>query len=429
MTDSRAKSATIISGLLNHQGSLAALNDLVRNEDESQHAWIRALCYGVCRWWWAYEPLLREWLDKPLKPKDQDIKALLMIGVHQLYHMNKPPHAVINETVQATYTLNKSWASKLVNAVLRRLDREHSYVANIIESHSAHPGWIEKRLKKAYGDQAASIFLANNQHPPMTLRVNQQCISRTDYLKQLAGEGIDARPGTVTTDSIYLERAVAVSDLPNFQQGWVSVQDESPQITPSLMKLAKGLHVLDACSAPGGKTGHLLECEPSLSVVALDVSERRLARVGNNLARLKVSAELKAADAQQPSTWWDGKPFDRILLDTPCSALGILRRQPDVKLLRRALDMPALVATQYALLNALWPLLAPGGRLVYATCSVLPEENSQVIAAFINDTADAEHSVINASWGHAQEFGRQILPAEGEGDGFYYACLDKTHIL
>ncbi len=429
MKKPRTQAALIIAKLLSHQGSLAALGSQVKALSPSDKSLVQALCFGVCRWWWQLDVIAKSLLSKPLKRKDNDVYALLMLGLYQLRYMDTPAHAAINETVQAAHDLNKSWASKLVNAILRRYQRESEVLDEKTQSHHAHPKWLANRLHLAWAEAASDILTANNQHPPMTLRVNLAHHSRAEYLALLKKAGLEGRAGQYAASAVYLNKPVAVDDLPGFHEGWVSVQDESPQLTPELMDLQANLRVLDACSAPGGKTGHLLECEPTLALTALDVKASRLQRVKDNMKRLNFKVTVLEGDGAQPNLWWDGQLFDRILIDAPCSATGIIRRQPDIKLLRQEQDVQALCEEQEKLLAALWPLLAPGGRLVYATCSILPEENSQQIASFVANHSDAKHIPIEAAWGQAQAYGRQLLPTIDGGDGFYYACLMKAPIL
>jgi len=282
-------------------------------------------------------------------------------------------------------------------------------------------------MRTAWPSQWQSILEANNQHPPMTLRVNLARISRQDYLDRLTKARCPARPGELTDSSLYLEEAQPVSALPGFAEGLVSVQDEASQLIPDLLDLAPGISLLDACAAPGGKTCHLLERDVSFArLTALDNDARRLERVQQNLDRLQLRASLVCADAGEPSTWWDGRLFDRILLDAPCSATGIIRRHPDIKLLRQEDQVRALQKEQLRLLAALWPCLKPGGLLLYSTCSALPAENSDIIGRFVAQQGDAKHEEIPAAWGVECAHGRQLLPDAAGHDGFYFARLRKN---
>jgi 16S rRNA (cytosine967-C5)-methyltransferase len=425
----RADAARILCRLLSQQGSLATLNEHKGNYEDQ--ALLREMCYGTCRWYFQLDAFLRQLISKPLKAKDLDIQCLLLIGLYQLHYLRVPDYAVVNETVTAALALKKPWAKGLINAVLRqflRLRSELELQTSPSESaFYAHPEWLIRKLKQAWPAQWGEILTANNQHPPMTLRVNQQKVSRSDYLKMLADEGIAAQPGRLTDTAIYLEEALPVVKLPGFAEGLLSVQDEASQLIPGLLALTSGLNVLDACAAPGGKTCHLLESEhPPARLLALDNEEHRLSRVRENLDRLSLDAELLTADASDSQQWWDGRFFDRILLDAPCSASGIIRRQPDIKVLRRAADIPRLVALQEDLLESLWPCLKPGGLLLYSTCSVLPDENTALIADFISRHIDAKHEAIDVEWGVECGLGRQLLPADKGTDGFYFARLRKS---
>jgi len=425
----RADAARILARLLSQQGSLATLNENKGNFEDQ--ALLREMCFGTCRWYFQLDAFLRQLISKPLKSKDLDIQCLLLIGIYQLHYLRVPDYAVVNETVTAAMALKKPWAKGLINAVLRQFLRTHSELELQINDNEsaffAHPAWLIKRLKKMWPDQWQEILNANNQHPPMTLRVNRQKISRTDYLKMLHNEGIAARPGKLADTAIYLDTPVSVLKLPGFADGFLSVQDEASQLIPGLLALTSGLNVLDACAAPGGKTCHLLESEyPPARLLAVDNEEHRLNRVRENLQRLTLSAELLTADATESQQWWDGNYFDRILLDAPCSASGIIRRQPDIKVLRRATDIPRLVALQDRLLESLWLCLRPGGMLLYSTCSVLTDENTEVITRFISRHDDAKHEAIEAEWGVECGLGRQLLPENDAADGFYFARLTKS---
>jgi len=428
----RAAAAQLIAELLRHKGSLASLLPQYQQRvPERDKGLLQELCYGSLRWQPRLNAYLRELVSKPLKAKDADIRALLLLGLYQLTDTRIPDHAAIGATVEAAKTLKKPWASGLVNGVLRRFQRERealdAKLAENPEFVTAHPQWLIERLKSAWPAAFERIIEANNSHPPLTLRLNTRRVSRQDYIAQLAELGITARPTPFSPQGLVLEQAVDLQALPLFAEGGISVQDEAAQLSAGLLDLAPGQRVLDACSAPGGKTGHILETRPDLAqLVALDLEERRLKRVRENLARLGVEAQVVCGDAGQPDSWWDGQPFERILLDAPCSATGIIRRQPDIKLLRGPADITKLAGLQARLLDALWPLLAPGGKLLYASCSVMPEENSGQIRAFLARHPDAVEEPIAADWGLAQDCGRQLLPSETGQDGFYYARLSKV---
>lgn len=388
------------------------------------------LAFGTARWQPRLAGLAEKLLQKPFKAADKDVEALLLIGLYQLFYTRIPAHAALGETVGCTVALKKPWAKGLLNAVLRRAQREGAELLAELERdpviRHAHPRWLQKALKAHWPNDWEAICTGNNGHPPMTLRVNRQRTNRDDYLKQLADAGIAAHACRFSDDGIQLDSACDVYQLPQFSVGAVSVQDEAAQLAADLMDLQAGQRVLDACCAPGGKTCHMLEREPQLAhMVALDLEPHRLQRVADNLQRLQLKAEMVAADARDTAKWWDGQPFDRILLDAPCSATGVIRRHPDIKLARQADDIPALAALQAEILDAVWPTLAPSGIMVYATCSVLPTENSDSVSAFLARTPDAEVLPIEAEWGVAQPVGRQLFPQLAGHDGFYYARLRK----
>lgn len=423
----RTQAALTIAQVLQQQASLASLMAPAQAEVPAKdRALLQEMCFGCLRWQPKLQAILNRLLEKPLKPKDTDILALLLLGLYQLDYTRIPQHAALSATVDVCQDLKKSWASKLVNGVLRRYLRErdnlHQQLLNSPGYTSAHPNWLRKQIEQFWPQQADAIFAANNAHPPMTLRLNTSKLQRADLLKQFE----DSRATRFSSFGITLAAPRDVTAIAEFQQGLLSVQDEAAQLAAPLLQLEPGQRVLDACCAPGGKTGHLLEVEPDLAeVVALDLEQRRMRRVEENLQRLKLQATMICCDATDLDQWWDGKPFDRILLDAPCSATGVIRRHPDIKALRKATDIAPLAQTQLQLLQKLWSTLKPGGILLYATCSVLPTENTDVIDNFLEHCSDAEHLPIDASWGMAQRYGRQLLPQPDGHDGFYYAQLRK----
>lgn len=394
---------------------------------------LKELCYGVLRNFSTLEWLLGKFLNKRLKAKDWDIHCLLLIGIYQVHYLRIPDHAAVSETVKAAQSLKKPWAKNLINGVLRNLLR--SDVEQLLQEiedpavKSSHPSWFVKKVKASWPDQFESILQSNNQPAPMVLRVNQQFCSREEYLSLLAAEDLEARVGNYSDVSIYLNKPNNVEELPNFNQGWVSVQDEAAQLVAPLLELASGQRVLDACAAPGGKTCHMLELSSDLeSVVALEIDENRAQRINENVGRLKLDQNkisVKISDALAVDQWWDQTPFDRILLDVPCSATGVIRRHPDIKWLRRAEDIDQLHNIQIKLLKTLWPLLQPGGILLYSTCSILMEENENIIAEFLKLQTDASLYTINTEWGEKLACGKQWLPTNQGPDGFYYARLKK----
>lgn len=419
--------AAVLSGKASLNSSLPAQLDKV---DERDRGLTQDLAFGTARWQPRLDLLAAQLLQKPFKAADADVQALLLVGLYQLFYSRIPAHAAIGETVGCADKLKKPWAKGLLNAVLRRAQREGEELLAGMERdpvvRTAHPRWLQKSLKAFWPEQWEAICAANNAHPPMILRVNRRHHSRDVYLALLAEAGIGASACQYSRDGIVLAEACDVRGLPGFAEGWVSVQDEAAQLSADLLELAPGQRVLDACCAPGGKTCHLLEAEAGLAhVVAIDLEAKRLTRVRENLDRLQLDAELIACDARDTASWWDGKPFQRILLDAPCSATGVIRRHPDIKLTRQADDIPALATLQGELLDALWPTLEVGGMLLYATCSSLPTENTEVIDAFLARTPGARELDLATEAGLRQPHGRQLLAQEGGHDGFYYAKLIK----
>lgn len=427
----RAKAAKTLSRLLKQEGSLASLLQRGDNPDDQQSfPLLQEIIFGTCRWYFQLDAILEQLLSKPLKAKDNDVRCLLLIGIYQLHHLRVPEYAVVNETVGATKILKKDWAKGLTNAILRGFIREQeTLVANALkkpQGQYSHPKWFIKRLQAAWPTQWQQTLENNNLRPPMTLRVNTLKVSREQFLASLADVHIIAAAGTLADTSVYLEHACPVHEIPGFDDGLFSVQDEASQLIPPLMDLASGQRLLDACAAPGGKTCHMLESGFEFSsVLALDNDARRLERLHENLERLQLTAEVKTGDAGETAQWWDGQGFDRILLDAPCSATGIIRRHPDIKLLRHDSDIPKLQLIQAHLLETLWACLAPGGLLLYSTCSVLPEENSYIVENFLQEHPDAKVEGIQAQWGVECPTGRQLLPQEGGNDGFFFARLRK----
>ncbi len=419
--------AAVLNGKASLNSSLPTQMDKVEDRDRG---FTQDLAFGTARWQPRLSALAAKLLQKPFKAADADVEALLLVGLYQLLYTRVPAHAAIGETVGCADKLKKPWAKALLNAVLRRAQRESEALLAELEHdpvvRTAHPRWLQKSLKAFWPEQWEAICAANNAHPPMILRVNRRHHTRDAYLGLLTDAGIAATPCVYSRDGIILDAAADVRSLPGFAEGWISVQDEAAQLAADLLDLAPGQRVLDACCAPGGKTCHILEAEPALAgVVAVDLEAKRLVRVRENLARLGLSAELIAADGRDTQAWWDGKPFQRILLDAPCSATGVIRRHPDIKLTRQPDDIAALALLQGELLDAMWRTLEVGGILLYATCSTLPTENTEVIEAFLARTPGARELDLATTAGIKQPHGRQLLAQEGGHDGFYYAKLIK----
>ncbi|MGY2228389.1 16S rRNA (cytosine(967)-C(5))-methyltransferase RsmB [Pseudomonas tolaasii] len=427
----RLAAAKALAAVLNGKASLnSSLPTQLDKVEDRDRGFTQDLAFGTARWQPRLSALAARLLQKPFKAADADVEALLLVGLYQLLYTRVPAHAAIGETVGCADKLKKPWAKALLNAVLRRAQRESEALLAELEHdpvvRTAHPRWLQKSLKAFWPEQWEAICAANNAHPPMILRVNRRHHSRDAYLQLLTDAGINATPCVYSVDGIVLEAATDVRSLPGFADGWISVQDEAAQLAADLLDLAPGQRVLDACCAPGGKTCHILEVEKDLAgVVAVDLEAKRLVRVRENLARLGLSADLIAADGRDTATWWDGKPFQRILLDAPCSATGVIRRHPDIKLTRQPDDIAALAVLQGELLDALWPTLEVGGILLYATCSTLPTENTEVIEAFLARTSGARELDLATGAGIKQPHGRQLLAQEGGHDGFYYAKMIK----
>ena len=401
-------------------------------ERQDDRGFVKELCFGTLRWFDRLEFMLQRYLNKPLKTRDSDIRILIMVGLYQLHHLGTPVHAATSETVNAAVELGKEWAKPLVNAVLRRSQREYQGLKAALGRHpgalNSHPGWLVERIKRDWPDRWEAILQANNERPPQHLRVNVLRTSRENYLEDLRQAGVRAQICDTAPGAIQVLDPVDVNRLPGFARGLVSVQDAGAQLAAPLLDLQPGSRVLDACAAPGGKTAHICELQPAIAeITALDIDEKRLERLRDTLARLKLDATVSRADAARTDTWWDGRPYDRILLDAPCSATGVIRRHPDIKRLKTPEQVPALTARQSGLLAALWPLLKPGGRLVYATCSVLHDENGRVIETFLDSRPAANLETIRAEWGAATACGRQLLPCLDNTDGFYYAVLTRTN--
>ncbi len=436
MAASRAAAARLISSILQHKGSLSVLlPQHTASVPTADVAFVKELCFGVLRWYFQLHAVMQGLLVKPLRNKDLDVYALLLIGAYQLSYMRTPGHAALSQTVEACRAINKQWATGLVNGVLRKYDRnkETLFAALTDNEKLAHPLWLSERVSRAWPEDYQAILHANNQRPPLTLRINALRGSRDDYVRELEQLNIAARACSLAPQAVIVEQAVSVQSLPGFSEGRVSVQDQGAQLAASLLELQPGQSVLDACAAPGGKTCHMLELQPDLQLLGIDIKPQRLERVQENLDRLQLSAQLLAADLAEPGSWHRGEKqgelFDRILLDVPCSATGVISRHPDIKFLRQDKDIAPLTQEQCKLLQVAWQLLKPGGKLLYSTCSILPDENEQIIAAFIARTEDAVHQQIHACWGRDCRYGRQLLPETGTHDGFYYALLSKNNPL
>lgn len=427
----RAAAARAIAEVLGRGRSLATIlpRHLDNLTDPRDRALMQELVYGVMRWLPRLEFVLARLTRRPPRTRDAEVAALLLIGIYQLAHLRIPEHAAVSATVEASRTLDRPWAASLVNAVLRGYLSRRAEVEDCTTNeaaHWAHPDWLLADIKRSWPAQWEAIAGAGNTHPPMTLRVNAQHHTRERYLALLESVGIAARAAPICRYGITLRYPVDLSRLPGFPNGWVSVQDAGAQLAAELLDVRSDQRVLDACAAPGGKTGHIIELYPGLAkLVALDRDPQRFSTLQDTLRRLGLRAELRCADCAATTEWWDGQPFDRILLDTPCSGTGVLRRHPDIKALRRASDIAAMARQQRQLLSDLWQVLAEGGTLLYVTCSILPEENQCVIEAFLDTHPEARLLPIEIAGGLDTGFGTQILPGSYDMDGFFYAQLAK----
>ncbi|MDO8926911.1 MAG: 16S rRNA (cytosine(967)-C(5))-methyltransferase RsmB [Sideroxyarcus sp.] len=397
------------------------LNESLRkqaNLTAQERGALQDLCYGTLRYYGRLVFMMDNLLERPVQ--ESPLRCLLLVALYQLQYTKASQHAIVDQAVRATKSINGA-ASGLVNAVLRNFLRKQQALQEAAdhsdESRYAYPQWWVAALKAQYGEQAAAILEAGNLHPPMTLRVNTRLTTVTEYLARLAEQDIPALP--VEPGALKLERPVAVERLPGFAEGLVSVQDAGAQYAAQFLDVQDGMRVLDACAAPGGKTAHLLE-SADIELVSLDKDEQRLQRVRENMQRLRLDAQVVCGDAATPQDWWDGKTFQRILADVPCSASGVVRRHPDIKWLRRPEDIESFARQQLQILNALWPLLARDGKLLYATCSIFARENNSVLEEFLGQHADAVRIGLSAP---GMTDG-QLLPND-EHDGFFYALLHK----
>jgi len=388
---------------------------------------LQEICYGVLRYLPALENDTKLLIKKPLTGKQRVIHFLILVGIYQIKHTRIPDHAAVSETVSATKPLKHFHLKAMVNGVLRNFMRQKAEQPAELSDpiRFNHPNWFIKKVKQAYPKQWQDILIANMNKPPMWLRVNQQHHNIEQYQKLLNEAAIAVDKTDEHSGAIQLTKPVDVNLLPGFSQGHVSIQDAAAQQAALILNCQTNDKVLDCCAAPGGKTCHILELTPTVeSMTAIDVDEARLARVKENLARLNLNAITIAGDASAPEQWWDGVPFDKILLDAPCSGTGVIRRHPDIKWLRKASDIDALVLLQRQILKKVWSLLKPGGTLLYATCSILPEENTEQIQHFIENNSDVKQvkthpASSNMDW--------QILPNDQAMDGFYYAKLIKNN--
>lgn len=411
--------------------SLSSLQtQLVTSMDDARdRALSQELIYGVLRWQIKLDGLIKALLKKALKPKDQDIQWILRLALYELLECRSPDYAVINDAVSLTRSGKKKWASGLVNAILRNFLREKdSLLENLDTSIAlyAHPQWMLEKVKADWPDCWQAILTANNQRPPLWLRVNERQTSLGDYQNELTNIGLDTKIHAHAKSALWLLDGIDVQTLPAFEAGAVSVQDAGAQLSAVLLKPEPGQQVLDLCAAPGGKTCHMLEQYPQIKkMVAVEVDASRMMRVEENLQRLQLNAKCLVADARKLAEHFPEPCFDRILVDAPCSASGVIRRHPDIKILRRESDIDELCELQFDILKSAWSALVAGGRLLYVTCSVFKQENVEQMERFMADNTDAEVVPLDVGWGVSCSVGRQLLPGADETDGFYFCLLQK----
>ncbi len=428
-TDVRACAARVVASVMSGTSLNRALPEALTRVEAQDRALLQELCYGTLRMGPRLQAILAQLLDKPLRERDADVQALLLCGLYQLDEMRIPDHASVDSTVNATRFLQKKWARGLTNAILRRYLRERQSLPESLDEAAAlaHPQWFYRLLGQQWPADRAAVIAANNGRAPMTLRVNERQQRRDEYLALLCANQVPALAGALSAQAVQLLQPRDVADLPGFAEGRASVQDEAAQVAAHLLQAAPGERILDACAAPGGKACHILELQPELTeLVAMDVDAARLQKVEENLHRLGLKATLLRGDAAHPPTQLQASSFDRILVDAPCSASGVIRRHPDVKWLRLESDLASLAAQQEKILQGLWPLLKVGGSLLYATCSIFEQENSQVVSGFLEQYQDATLVDIDLDSGHDTGHGWQILPRAQGPDGLFYALLHKN---
>lgn len=417
MQNIQLEAAKIVSRVLQGRNLTQVLAESLRNHAQftpQQRGGLQDLSYGTLRHHGQLTFMLEQLMQHP--PRDALLSQLLEVALYQLEYTKAGSHTIVDQAVSAAKRINPN-AGGLVNGVLRNFQRQREALLAAANSddvaHYSYLQWWINAVRKQYGDKADAILKAGNQHPPMTLRINVRKTKLSEYIVLLAEQGIVAH--SVEPDALILETPVSVDRLPHFAEGWVSVQDAGAQYAARLLEVSAGMRVLDACAAPGGKTAHLLELA-DIELVAMDKDEVRLQRVRENVARLGLNAQIVVGDAADPHAWWDGKTFQRILADVPCSASGVVRRHPDIKWLRRAADITSFAKQQMQILEALWSLLAVDGKLLYVTCSIFERENQQVVDAFLTQHPEAELAPASA---------KQMLPNE-QHDGFFYALLHKN---
>ena len=422
----RLSAALAVAAVLAGHSLDAPMRAHCRDLSRRDQALARELATGAVRHFYSLSAQLRALLDEPLKSRDQDVMALLLVGVYQLRHTRIAPHAADHSTAEAARALRKPWAVALINAILRRLQREPVPIdAHDEEARYDHPAWLIDVLRTEMPHAFETVLRCNLTRAPMALRVNLQRASRAEYLARLAAERIGARPGELTETAIILDAPRPSASLPGFADGDVMVQDEGAQLAAAILSPDNAHRVLDACAAPGGKACHLAELSPQAPLTLLEADPERARELALAVERHGARCKILTADARNPETWWDGEGFDRILLDAPCTATGAIRRHPDIRLLRRPSDADNLAATQRQLLCGLWRTLKPNGLVLYCTCSLFRAENDGVISTFLEQTPDATLEAVPAGFGFETITGRQLLPRENANDGFFFSLIRK----
>lgn len=427
----RALAAKTVSAVLTGSALDEPLAKYKAGLSDIDQRFLSALAYGTLRRFPRHVAVIEHLLRNPKKPLNPMMRALLMVGLEQIVATRVPPHAAVSATVAASRFVNQAKGSGFLNAILRRYLREEKDIEEALKADVRvkyeHPSWLVEKIRTDWPDDWEQVLAANNLAPPFWLRVNLQKTTRREYLESLAALDIAAQSSALNATGIRLIDAVSVEQLPHFADGWVSVQDIGAQLAAPLVNAQPGERILDACAAPGGKTTHILECCPDAEVTALDISGARLERVRDNCKRTGATARLITANAAVLEDWWDREPFDAVLIDAPCTGSGVIRRHPDIKMLRRPKDATGFALAQRLLIEALWETIAPGGRLIYATCSIFPEENEDLIEALI-PLLDGAHPDLPHGlnkWGKLLKNGVQMLPDATSSDGFYYAALTK----
>lgn len=404
--------------------SLAEIQPQINNH--SNNALIREMVFGVCRWFYLLEKQSKDLLQKPLRKKDTDVSIIIYLGMYQLRFMSTQSHAAVHETVNLIKKIKKPWAKALINAILRKYSKlEHAELT--AEDHqNSFPDWLKLQITNDWESLADSCFIYSNLKAPLSIRVNRKLCSIDEYTHKLTSLGFEYELDPSQKYCINFAQSFNIAKLPGFETGEFYVQDGSAQFAAELLNVADGHNILDACAAPGGKTSHIAELANNLIITALEREPSRIERMQQNLKRLGHKATIICGDASDTKPWFKGILYDRILIDAPCSATGIIRRHPDIKSLRKSTDIEALNKIQFSILNALWPLLKKGGELLYCTCSILKSENENQIARFLKHSKDCEEIKIEViPWGHVGSFGIQVLPNTHNKDGFYYAKLRK----